>query len=115
MSMTKTEQLIGAGIGVGAVAALGAYFLYGKDGAQHRRMVAGWMLKLKGEVLEQVEGIKTLNQAEYYKIVEEAAARYANLEKVGAEELRHLTAELKGAWDHLGQQLTTPSEGEAKR
>lgn len=88
-------------MGVAAVAALGTYFLYGKNGARNREKVAGWMLKLKGEVLEKVEGIRDLNEQEYYRIVDEISARYAKLEKVGSEEVKHLAAELKGAWEHL--------------
>lgn len=103
--MTKTEQIIRAGMGVAAVAALGTYFLYGKNGARNREKIAGWMLKLKGEVLERVEEIKDLNEQEYYKIVDEVSARYAKLEKVGVEEVKHLAAELKGAWNHLNEQL----------
>ena len=101
--MTKTEQIIGAGMGVAAVAALGTYFLYGKNGARNRGNIAGWMLKLKGEVLEKVEEIKDLKEQEYYKIVDEVSARYAKLEKAGAEEVKHLAAELKGAWNHLAE------------
>ena len=103
--MAKTEQLVGAGIGVAAVVALGTYFLYGKNGARNREKIAGWMLKLKGEVLEKVEEINDLNEQAYCKIVDEVSARYAKLEKVGAEELKHLASELKGAWGHLSEQL----------
>jgi gas vesicle protein len=103
--MTKTEQIIGAGLGVATVAALGAYFLYGKNGARNREKIAGWMLKLKGEVLEKVEEIKDLKEQEYYKIVDEVSARYAKLEKVGTEEVKHLATELKGAWKHISEQL----------
>jgi len=103
--MTKTEKMIEAGIGLAALAALGTYFLYGKRGAENRGKISGWMLKLKGEVLEKAEEIKELNEEEYYKIVDEVTARYAKLQKVGAEELKHLTGELKGAWAHLNQEL----------
>ena len=105
--MTKTEKMIGAGIGLATIAALGAYFLHGKSGAQNREKIAGWMLKMKGEVLEKVEEIKEINEAEYYKIVDETSARYASLKKVGADELKHLTEELKGAWKHISEQLET--------
>ncbi|HBB67628.1 MAG TPA: hypothetical protein DCZ93_10100 [Elusimicrobia bacterium] len=103
--MTKTEKMIEAGIGLAALAALGTYLLYGKRGAENRERISGWMLKLKGEVLEKAEEIKELNEEEYYKIVDEVTARYAKLQKVGAEELKHLTGELKGAWAHLNREL----------
>jgi len=103
--MTKTENIIEAGLELAAIAALGAYFLHGKNGVRNREKISGWMLKLKGEVLEKVEEIKDLNEQEYYKIVDEVSARYEKLEKIGAEEVKHLTAELKGAWNHLSKQL----------
>ncbi len=104
--MTKTEKMIGAGIGVAAIAALGTYFLYGKQGEKNRKLISGWILKMKGEVLEKVEEIKELNQEEYNKIVDEVSSRYAKLGKVGADELKHLTKDLKDAWKHIGSEAT---------
>lgn len=101
--MTNKKELIEVGLGLAAVAALGAYFLYGKNGALNRDKVSGWMLRMKGEVLEKVEEIKELNEAEYHKIVDEVSAHYAKLGKVGAGELAHMTKDLKSAWAHLKQ------------
>ena len=103
--MTKNGKLIGAGIGLAALTAVGTYFMYGKRGAENRRKIAGWMLKMKGEVLEKVEELKEVNKEAYFKMVDETATRYYRLERVGASELKHLTEELKGAWVHLGKQL----------
>ncbi|MCX5793695.1 MAG: hypothetical protein NTY45_15975 [Elusimicrobia bacterium] len=103
--MTKTKKMLEVGVGLAAIAALGAYFLSGKRGVQNREKIAGWMLKMKGEVLEKVEEIKQLNKAEYYKIVDEVSARHAKLGKVGAAELKNLTKDLKGAWEHMSRQL----------
>lgn len=102
---TKTEKLVGAGIGVALVASLGAYLMHGERGEKNRKIVASWILKMKGEVLERVEEAKDLGEEEYYRIVDEVSARYARLGKVGAEELRHMTAELKGAWGRISQEL----------
>jgi len=99
--MTKTENMIEAGIGLAAIAALGAYFFYGKSGERNREKVSGWMLKMKGEILEKVEEFKERNEEEYCKSVDEVSAHYARLGKVGAAELSHLTHELKSAWRHL--------------
>jgi len=106
--MTKAGKMIGAGIGMAAVAALGTYLLYGKKGKENRGAIGGWMLKMKGEVLEKAEEIKDLNEEEYYKIVDETSARYAKLKKVSAEELTHLTEELKAAWAHISKELAKP-------
>ncbi|MEI7481564.1 MAG: hypothetical protein WCK75_04360 [Elusimicrobiota bacterium] len=103
--MKKTGKLIGAGIGLAAVAAAGAYFLYGEKGAQNRAKIAGWSLKMKGEVLEKVEALKSIDREAYHELVDKVAARYAKLEKVSASELRHLTVEIKNAWAHINKQL----------
>ena len=103
--MTKTENMIEAGIGLAAIAALGAYFFYGKSGERNREKVSGWMLKMKGEVLEKVEEFKDINEEEYYKIVDDVSAHYARLGRVGAAELKRLTEDLKNAWKHLSATL----------
>jgi DNA-directed RNA polymerase subunit F len=101
----KKEKAIGAGIGIAALAAVGAYFLSGKRGAKNREAIKGWTLKMKGEVLEKVEKVKKLDKDDYEKIVDEVAERYGKLEKVGAAELKRLTAEMKKAWDHIKKNL----------
>jgi len=103
--MKTTEKVIGTGIGIAALAAIGAYFLTGKNGAGNRDVIRGWTLKMKGEVLEKVEELKDLKKEDYYKIVDEAAARYDRLERVSAEELKRLTQDLKGAWEHISKEL----------
>lgn len=99
----KTETMIEAGLAVAAVAALGAYFLYGKNGGSNRAKVSGWMLKMKGEVLEKAEEFKEINKEEYQKIVDEVTAHYSKLGKVSEEELKHLAQELKDAWENVKQ------------
>lgn len=103
--MTKTEKMVGAGIGIAAVAALGTYFLYGKNGAKNREKISGWMLKMKGEVLDKVEEVKEINKETYFKIVDEVALRYNGLEKVGSADLHKMTEDLKTAWEHLSKEL----------
>ncbi|HOW89620.1 MAG TPA: hypothetical protein PL037_05005 [Elusimicrobiales bacterium] len=103
--MKKNSKLIGAGIGLAAVAAAGAYFLYGERGAKNREKISGWALKMKGEVLEKVEALKTIDREKYTELVDKVAARYSKLEKVSAAELRRLTVELKNAWAHINKNL----------
>lgn len=103
--MTKTGKIAGASLGVAAIAALGTYLMYGERGEKNRQLIAGWTLKMKGEVLEKVEEVKELSEEEYYRIVDEISARYARLGKASAEELRRLTADLKGAWDHISREI----------
>jgi len=108
--MKNRNKLIRAGVGMAAIAAAGAYFLYGKQGAKKREMIAGWVLKMKGEVLENMENLKEIDRETYHGLVDETAARYGRVKRVSADELKHMTEELKGAWTHISKQLTSKAE-----
>lgn len=103
--MKTAEKVIGTGIGIAALAALGTYFLTGKNNEKNREAVRGWTLKMKGEILEKIEDLREIKKEDYYKLVDEAAERYERLERVSAEELKRLTKDLKGAWEHLNKEL----------
>lgn len=103
--MKTKNKVLGAGIGLAALAAAGTYFLYGKRGAKNREAIAGWALQMKGEVLEKMENLRDINQEAYNELVDETAARYGRVKRVSASELKHITTELKSAWSHIGKQL----------
>ncbi len=69
--MKTKDKMIGAGIGLAALAAAGTYFLYGKKGSASRETIEGWALQMKGEVLEAMEKVKDINQQAYNELVEE--------------------------------------------
>lgn len=102
---TKSKKMIGAGIAVAAIAAAATYFLTGKRGAENREKIATWTLKMKGEVLEKMKKMKDINKEKYYTLVDEVAKRYERVGRVSAEEMKHLTAEVKNAWTHISKQL----------
>ncbi len=102
--MKTSDKIMGTGIGL-AVAAAGAYFLYGKRGAKMRAKTAGWALQLKGEILEKMEKMKEVDQDAFESLVEQTAARYGRVKRVSGAELKHVTQELKSAWSHIGRQL----------
>ena len=103
--MKTSEKVIGTSLGIAALAAISAYFLTGKNAGKNREAVRGWTLKMKGEILEKVEDLKNLKEEDYYRIVDEVAARYERLERVSASELKRLTQDLKGAWEHIRAEL----------
>ncbi|MCX5795996.1 MAG: hypothetical protein NTY77_10915 [Elusimicrobia bacterium] len=103
--MKKRDTLIGRGVGLAAVAAAGSYFLYGKRGPRIFRPIAGWSLKMKGEVLEQIEGRKEIDEQAYRRLVDDTARRYGRSRRVQASQLQRLTKELQGAWTHISKRL----------
>ena len=102
--MKTRDRVMGVGLEM-AVAAAGAYFLYGNRAAENRARIKGWALKLKGEVLEKMESMKEVDRQAFEALVERTAARYGRVKRVSASELKHVTKELKNAWSHIGKQL----------
>ncbi len=61
--MKTKDKLIGAGLGLAALAAAGTYLLYGKRGEKNRAKIAGWTSSLKGRALEKLEKAKDAGTA----------------------------------------------------
>jgi hypothetical protein len=109
---------VGAGLALaGAIAgaALGAYFLYGPEGKKNKRKVQGWMLKAKGEVLEQVEKAKELDKEAYETIVTKVADRYGKLKNVDMREVALLVAELRSHWNKVKRDWNEASAPKPKK
>lgn len=103
--MKTKDKMIGAGIGLAALAAAGTYFLYGKRGAKNRETIAGWALQLKGQILEKLEKLDDVNQAAYNELITETVERFGRVKKVSSADLKLVTADLKSAWSHIDKAL----------
>ncbi|MBU4348390.1 hypothetical protein KJ671_02760 [Patescibacteria group bacterium] len=104
--MKKRNKKIIAKTGIGLAAAAiatsaGAYFLYGKDGDKNRKKIKGWMLKAKGEILQELEHMKNVDEKTYHELINTAASRYKILKNVNNKELFILAKELKDHWQHI--------------
>lgn len=105
----NTKKYIGAGVGLVAVAA-GGYFLYGKDGAKNRKKIKGWALKAKGEMLENIERLKDVNQKTYNEVVDRVAKRYKKFKQVDKKELQRLVRESKSFWNGITKKVPASKE-----
>jgi len=93
---------IGVGLTTAAVAAVGAYFLYGsKDASKNRKTVKGWALKAKGEVLTALEKADKITQSEFTDLVAGVVNTYAKVEKVSKKELDEFKKEMGDNWSGL--------------
>lgn len=108
MAKKKTDisnaQKLGIGVGLttAAVAAVGAYFLYGsKDAPQNRKKVKSWALKAKGEVLEVLENAKQMTEEEFGQIVDGVVATYAKGKKLTKKEMSDFKKEMAENWQDL--------------
>jgi hypothetical protein len=96
------NQKIAAGVGLtaAAVAAAGAYFLYGsKDADKNRKTVKSWALKAKAEVLEKMEDAKKMTKEEYEEVVQAVAGTYAGVKGSTKKDLVEFASEMKQHWD----------------
>ena len=93
---------IGVGLTTAAVAAVGAYFLYGsKSASKNRKKVKSWALKAKGEVLAALEKADKITQGEFNQLVDGVVAAYAKVEKLSKNELAEFKTEMGENWNGL--------------
>ncbi len=114
-SSLKKGLAVGSAViaGIGAIA--GAYFLYGtKEGSKKRKVIKGWALKAKGEVLEKVESIKDLTEEKYLNAVNSVMKKYQNLKEKDGDEAEVLTKELSSYWNHLKKHALGQTAPKAK-
>lgn len=113
----QTKTTIAVGAGVATIAAAAGYFLYGsKDGAKNRKKVRSWMLKAKGEVLEGVENMKNVSEAEYKMIIDKVSKKYKAIKSVDPKEVEMMVKELRGHWKNIKKSIVAkPKRKAAKR
>ena len=107
MAMKTTEAMgLGAGIAAAAVgAALASYLLTGKNSVKTKRVLKSWMLKAKGEILEQLENIGEVGQVAYDTAVDVAAKKYSQMAGVSKQEVDDMAKELKKQWKLVNKGL----------
>jgi hypothetical protein len=119
-SAQKSGNGLEVGLALAGLAAVaGAVFLYGTEaGTKKRKAIKGWMLKAKGEVIEKLENLKDVNEANYNKIVDAVEAKYKALKSVAPEDLAEVVADLKKSWKHMvkiAQTQTAPKKKAAAK
>lgn len=90
----------------GAAAAVAAgIFLYGKNAVSNRKVVRGWAIKMKGEVLDEIERMGKINNKDYQALIDKIVRKYAGLAHVGKKDLTRTAKELKSQWKHISARL----------
>lgn len=96
------EKAIVISAGVAALAAAG-YFFLGPSGKKNFRATRGWMIKMKGEVVEKMEAVKNVTEKEYHNIVDTVAKNY--ISSGGNKEVAKLAKELKSHWKFISSRV----------
>lgn len=108
----KTVLEIGAGI---AALSAAAYVLFGKEGKKNRKVIKGWAIKMKGEMIEKFENAKELTEPVYHSIVDSVHAKYAKLKNVDQAELDKSIAEIKKHWKAIQNDKKSKKPKTAKK
>jgi 3-hydroxyacyl-CoA dehydrogenase len=117
----KSKDGVGAGVIVGvgiaalAAAAAGTYFLYGsKKALRNRKIVKGWMLQAKGEIVEKLETVKDVNEDAYNRIIQEVTDRYEKLKNIDLQEMKVFRDELKKHWVNIKKDIQAPVRSKSR-
>ena len=113
----QNEGHTGLGLALAAAAAAGVYFLYGsKEAPKNRKVISGWALKAKGEVLEKMEQVKgELTEENYHKIVDGVMEKYRKVKKDHGDDIDVLVKDMKGHWKNIKKQIGGVSAPVAKK
>lgn len=106
--------VVGVAAGVAAIAAAG-YFLFGPNGKNNRKVIKGWTVKMKGEVIEKIEKLKEVTPEAYEAIIDEVAAKYAKLKHISQEEVDMVTTDLKKYWKVISRDVKAKQGGAKKK
>ena len=102
---------IGVGLTAAAVAAAGAYFLYGsKNASKNRKTVKSWALKAKAEVLEKLEDAKNMSKEEYEDVINAVAATYSSLKGASRADINSFKSEMKDHWKNIEKSVMKPKK-----
>lgn len=104
--IAKKGMSAGAKIGIGATlaaAGVAAYLLFGKDGKKNRKIVRGWAVKMKGEIIEKFEKAENVTESAYHNIVDQVSARYAKMKDVDQAELKAMVADIRKHWKQMSK------------
>ncbi|MCK5026997.1 MAG: hypothetical protein KAS07_01120 [Candidatus Pacebacteria bacterium] len=106
----------GFGLALVAAAAAAGYFLYGsKEGARNRKKVKGWMLKAKGEVLENIEKLKKIDEEDYNKIIDKVSDKYAKVKNLDSDEVYALMDDMRRHWKRIQKDIEPKAKKAAKK
>lgn len=108
-----TNEMMAIGAGIAALAA-GAYFFLGPKGKKHQKNMKGWMVKMKGDVLERLEDAKEISEPIYNEIVDTVAKTNSVAGKIPQAEILALAADLKKQWRSINRGFKSVSKKSPK-
>lgn len=100
----KQSKNVGVNVAIGAgvaVLSAAAYLLFGHEGKKNRKMIRGWSIKMKGEIIEKLEAVKEITEPVYHDIVDKVTEKYTKIKNVDKEELLGVVADTRKQWKNM--------------
>lgn len=111
----KQSHHTGAKLMLGvAAASAAAYLLFGPNGNKNRKMVKSWAVKMKGDVLEELETVQEVTEPMYHAIVDKVSEKYAQMKNIDTSELTAAVEDLRKHWKGMMKQAS-PARRAAKK
>lgn len=105
-------------VGIGAtVAAIGAaaYVLFGPDAKKNKKVIKGWAVKMKGEIIEKLEEAKEVSEPVYHKIVDQVHAKYSKVKNIDPKELEGAILDIKKHWKAMVKDSKPKKKAKTKK
>jgi hypothetical protein len=99
----SAKTVVGLGVGIAALSAA-TYLLFGPNGKKNKKIIKGWTVKMKGEIIEEFEKAKELTEPVYHNIVDKIKAKYSKIKGMDAQELEVVVNEIKKHWKGIQNQ-----------
>ena len=101
--------VVAAGVATAVAAIAATYFFYGsKNAPKNRQKIKAWMLKAKGEILEQIENASEINEKIYHNIIKEVSEKYQVLKNLDKKDVDDFAGEMKKYWKHISRKAGVP-------
>ncbi len=107
-------NIVAVGAGIAALSAA-AYVLFGPEGKKNRKVIRGWAIKMKGEVIERLETARNITEPVYHDIIDTVAEKYAKVKHIDTEELANAVDELRKQWKHMARDAKQKNKKVAKK
>lgn len=109
--MSEQENNTGEIIaGITAAATAGALYLYSQSEEETKKELRGWVLKVKGDVMEGIENSEKLNRESYEKIVDDSIEKFGEFKEEQKPHVEEVRADLKGHFDDIKANLEEGSK-----
>lgn len=103
--MAKAKTIGAVALTTLAAMIAGAYFFGSSEATKRRRLVRGWAMRAKADVLDSIERLSNVDRQTYLDAVDAVLKRYQAMKEIDAKELVALGKELRGYWKDVKEDM----------